>query len=254
MAQFLRSGPARFTMPKKAIVVADAIAEEILAQGLPPGTPVATEGQMLSQFQIGRATLREALRLLEAEGVISVRAGSKGGAVVQAPSLDRLARLLSIVFAVSGTTIGEVVVARRLFEPDVCRLAAENATDEEIEELGENVGRSRAALAAGGETIEIFRDFHSGVMTAGRNRALSAFWLASSSIITQQVGVGYHRAQPAAAQAAHEEILAAIKGRDKAAARDAMARHTDEVLGYLEGNHSGQLDHAVRFMGSPHAR
>ena len=250
MSFSVRAGAGGFNVPKKAIVIADAIAEEIFEQKLPPGTPLATESQMLSEFGVGRATLREALRLLEAEGLIVVRAGSNGGAVVGSPSLDRLARMLSILFTVSGTTIGEVFVARRVFEPDLCALAAANATDEDIVALEEIVARSGEAVRAGTDSVIPFREFHSTVATAAKNRALSAFWLASTSIITTQVGVGLHRDDPEGAQAAHEKILAAIKRRDPARARSAMAKHTEEVLGYLEDNHSERLENEVQFIGS----
>ena len=246
----VRSGPSRFTVPKKAIVIADVIAEEIFAQALTPGTPLATESQMLKEFQVGRATLREALRLLEAEGLIVVRAGSNGGAVVGSPSLDRLGRLLSILFAVSGTTIGEVVVARRLFEPDLSALAAANANDDEIAALEDNVARSRDAVREGRETLDYFREFHMAIAIAGKNRALSAFWLAASTLVQQQVGVGYHREDKSGAQDAHEAILAAIKGRNPVKARAAMATHTEAVLGYLEDNHNQQLENAVRFISA----
>ena len=77
---------------KTAIVIADAIAEFIFARRLAPGTVLATEAQMIAEFGVGRATLREALRLLEAEGLVLVRAGPNGGAIVQQPTPDRLAR------------------------------------------------------------------------------------------------------------------------------------------------------------------
>ena len=62
--------------PKLAVMVADAIAEEIFAKGLAPGVVLATESKMLGQFGVGRATLREALRLLEA---IRMRDPAKAG-------------------------------------------------------------------------------------------------------------------------------------------------------------------------------
>src|SRR5713101_6510309 len=111
--------------PKLAVMVADAIAEEIFEKGLAPGVVLATESKMLDQFGVGRATLREALRLLEAEGLIAVRAGPNGGAVVQRPSEDRLARLLSILLAVAGTTLQDVIEARQVLEPALASLAAE---------------------------------------------------------------------------------------------------------------------------------
>jgi DNA-binding FadR family transcriptional regulator len=239
-----------FHLPKKAIVIADAIAEEIFEKSLPAGTPLATEAEMLNEFQVGRATLREALRLLEAEGLIVVRAGSNGGAVVGRPSLDRLARLLSMMFAVSGTTIGEVVAARRLFEPELCSLAAENADDDDLARLESLIEQSRAAIDDPRRSVELSAEFHTAVAVAGKNRALTAFWLTSSSILSQQVGVGYHRADLQDALRAHEKIFSAISRRSPQQARSAMTKHMEAVFDYLEQRHGDQLGDAVRFLSA----
>jgi GntR family transcriptional regulator, transcriptional repressor for pyruvate dehydrogenase complex len=239
-----------FHLPKKAIVIADAIAEDILARNLPPGTPLAKEAEMLSEFGVGRATLREGLRLLEAEGLIVVRAGSNGGAVVGRPSLDRLARLLSMMFALSGTTIGEVVAARRLFEPELCALAAENADAEDVARLESLIEQSREAIDDPRRSVELSAEFHTAVAIAGKNRALAAFWLTSSSILSQQVGVGYHRADLQDALRAHEAICTAISKGARQQARSAMTKHMEAVFDYLEQRHGDQLGDAVRFLGA----
>jgi DNA-binding FadR family transcriptional regulator len=237
-----------FTTPKKALLIADALAQEIFEKGLEPGTPLATEAEMLNDFKVGRATLREALRLLEAEGLIVVRAGSHGGAVVGRPSLDRLSRLLSILFAVSGTTVAELVAVRRIFEPELCSLAAEHATDEEIAYLELLMSQAKAALHDVRRSVELSAEFHTAVAIAGKNRVLTTFWLASSHIINQQMGVGYHRADVEGAYRAHEKIMAAIRKRSPQQARAAMTTHVEAVFSHLEQSQGRELTDPVRFL------
>jgi DNA-binding FadR family transcriptional regulator len=233
--------------PKKALVVADAIAEEISAKGLSPGTPLATEAEMLSEFGVGRGTLREALRLLEAEGIIEVRAGANGGTLVGVPSLDRLSRLLSILLSTSGATIREVMAARRLFEPEMCALAAANADAADVERLTALVQQSEGARDDVARMVALSSDFHDAVAVASKNHVLATFWLASSRIVSRQVGVSYHHANPEQAHHAHLQILAAIRKRSVPQARRAMAGHMEAVFSYLEQTLGADLASAVRF-------
>lgn len=56
-------------------VIADAIADHILEQNLPTGARLANEAQMVEQYGAGRSSVREALRLLEADGLVDIRPG-----------------------------------------------------------------------------------------------------------------------------------------------------------------------------------
>jgi GntR family transcriptional repressor for pyruvate dehydrogenase complex len=224
--------------PKMAVMVADAIAEDILKRGLAPGVVMATESQMLEQFKVGRATLREALRLLEAEGLITVRAGPNGGAVVQQPSPDRLARLLSILVTVSGTTLEDVFEARYLIEPELASLAAANATTVEIRGLEEAI-----------ETLDADR-FHSLVATASRNMLLGSFWFAVRHIAdAQQVGVRYSSELLADSARSHSKIVDAIRKRDSERAAATMRKHIRANQEYLKTTYPHLLSAPVRLVG-----
>lgn len=72
-----RRAPGR--PPKMATVVADAIANDILARGLRPGDVLPTEAAMIEEFKVARSTLREALLLLESEGLLIIRPGRRPG-------------------------------------------------------------------------------------------------------------------------------------------------------------------------------
>ena len=233
---------------KMAVVVADSIADDIFTRGLVPGVVLATESQMLDQFGVGRATLREGLRLLEAEGLISVRAGPNGGAVVQRPSEDRLARLLSILLAVAGTTLQDVIEARQVLEPALASLAAQHADADDLAQLDVAVARLQANEGGGG-FLALSGDFHSVVARASRNRALSSFWFAIEKIVDgQQAGVHYTPESMQGAIRAHKRIGEAIRRHDPAAAAEAMRRHMAGHLLYLQETHPAVLRSEVRLV------
>jgi GntR family transcriptional repressor for pyruvate dehydrogenase complex len=232
---------------KMAVAVAEAIAEDMFNRGVPPGSVLATEAQMIDQFRVGRATLREALRLLEAEGLITVRAGPNGGAVVQQPSPDRLARLLSIMLVVSGTSLREVLEARQVLEPELARRAALNAVDEDVVRLLDACDRSAESSGNLRDFLEAMGEFHSALANASGNKALSAFWFAVRRVVeVLEAGVHHSPDSIEGALRAHRRIAEAIRRKDADGAEAAMTRHMAAHLRYLETEHPQVLVSIVR--------
>src|SRR4051794_1844056 len=105
------AAPIRFSeleVRKLSTLLADSITETILKNGMQPGDRLPPEREMREQFGVGRGTLREALRVLEAEGLIIVRAGPHGGPVVTKPDAERLARMLILLLIGWGATLQDV--------------------------------------------------------------------------------------------------------------------------------------------------
>jgi GntR family transcriptional repressor for pyruvate dehydrogenase complex len=240
-----RSTPVR--RQKMAVSVAEAIAEDMFSRGVAPGAVLATEAQMIEQFGVGRATLREALRLLEAEGLIAVRAGPNGGAVVQKPSPDRLARLLSIVLVVSGTTLEEVIEARQVLEPELARRAALNADAPAVNRLLELCERGAEASGNTRNFMEAMAEFHSVLANASGNTALSAFWFAVRRVVeVPEAGVHHSLDSIEGALRAHRRIAEAIRRHDAEGAATAMKSHMAAHLRYLKSAHPQLLSSWVR--------
>src|SRR3954454_22738188 len=99
---------AELEVRKLSTLLADSITETILKNGMQPGDRLPPEREMREQFGVGRGTLREALRVLEAEGLITVRSGPHGGPVVSKPDALRLARLLILLLVSWGATLRSV--------------------------------------------------------------------------------------------------------------------------------------------------
>src|SRR5207248_107530 len=123
MADRLRRPVVR--SPKTSEVIARDLAARIAEGGLAPGSRLPVERVMLESLGVGRTTLREALRLLETRGVLTIRAGPKGGPVVRRPSAEAfgdaraagsvvLRVLLETLKSIAdGTTVGVEYTPRR---------------------------------------------------------------------------------------------------------------------------------------------
>src|SRR5262249_9419246 len=114
--------------PQTYLSKAQQVAQDLLARiddsDVQPGQSFATEAELLQQFDVSRPTLREGIRILEAQGVLEQRPGPGGGLVVRRPSLDMLAHSLSVYLRFNDVPFVAVLQAREVVEP---ALAAEAA-------------------------------------------------------------------------------------------------------------------------------
>ena len=121
-------GRSRWT-EKVAEVVAREIVHDIVRRNLKPGTKLPPESEMLATYQLGRASLREALRILEVQGLIVIRPGRGGGPVVANFSSRDFGRMSTLHFHVGRATFRDLVQARMVMEPVMAGLAAQRADD-----------------------------------------------------------------------------------------------------------------------------
>lgn len=112
---------SRIRVPKTSEIVADQIRAQIVRGERNEGDFLPPEGQLMDSLGISRPTLREAFRILEAEGLISVVRGSRTGAKVHKPSVELVARYAGYVLEAQGTTIADLYQARLAIEPSVVR-------------------------------------------------------------------------------------------------------------------------------------
>jgi GntR family transcriptional regulator, transcriptional repressor for pyruvate dehydrogenase complex len=120
---------------KLAETVAKQIVDDIFADGLQPGAKLPGEREMLERFGISRGTLREALRILEAHGLLIIRSGPRGGPIVAQMTARDFNKACSLHFKAAGITIQQLWEARLGLEPTLARLATENLDDASRAEL-----------------------------------------------------------------------------------------------------------------------
>ncbi|WP_319453111.1 MULTISPECIES: FadR/GntR family transcriptional regulator [unclassified Mycobacterium] len=114
---------------KLARKVAKSLEADILASNALVGDIYASEDDLRSQFGVGRAVVREAVRLLEHHGVARMRRGPYGGLVIQAPDARALTRAVVVYLEYVGTTVEDLLAARSVFEPYAAKMAADRISE-----------------------------------------------------------------------------------------------------------------------------
>lgn len=111
-------------VPKTAELLATHVRKQIVRGELAEGEALPSESMLMEEFSVSRPTLREAFRILESEGLITVRRGARGGARVQVPSPEVAARYTGLVLQHRGTTLADVFDARVVVEAPAAGILA----------------------------------------------------------------------------------------------------------------------------------
>lgn len=125
--------------PKAAVLVAAELRRQIVSGRLKPGDKLHPENVLQSEFAISRPTLREALRLLESESLITISRGKHGGARVISVDLGALATQVGVFLQIEGTTLEDVWLARTVIEPPAAGLLAARRDHAALAELEANI-------------------------------------------------------------------------------------------------------------------
>lgn len=126
-------------------MVAAELRRQIVTGELKPGDKLHSESVLRTKFEISRPTLREAMRLLEAESLIAITRGQHGGARVKAMDLGAAARQVGVFLQIQGTTLEDVWVARTIIEPAAAGLLARLRTPAAFVELEANIAVAQEA-------------------------------------------------------------------------------------------------------------
>src|SRR6266536_4309932 len=213
-------------VPKASDVLADDLRERILRGDFPEGTALPTERDLVVQTQMSRATVREALRILEVQGLVRVKAGRAGGAFVQKPGEESVAD--SVALAIRGRRIrmAALLETREAIEPACAQLAAKYRTDADLERLD----KANEAISVDGPLADFLQanvDWHVAVAIASHNELLTGFMLAlSRAIYTSTDTQGFIDADVRRTTIkAHRAITEAIRAQAPDAAARRMSRH-----------------------------
>ena len=145
----------------------------LMRQGqLQPGDRLPAERELCEHFGVSRVTVREALRVLEANGLVEIRVGARGGAFVRSPSKERVGEGILDYLTMSSVTSEDVTELRMVLELGIIPLVCERATEEDIEDLLALCHRAREALAAGTYDMSMSVEFHTRVAHAAHNGAI----------------------------------------------------------------------------------
>lgn len=189
---------------------------------------LTTERELSETFKVSRATVREAIFALESMKLVDRRQGN--GTYVVASSEEALVLPLAAALFHEKDDLIDIFFLRKIIEPEIAQLASENATLEEIAELEEIIGEQQREAALGLSPIRKDAEFHNLLARMARNRVLERLVLALADLLTQ-TRERYMQTDDRIQRSllGHQQILAAIKGRDGTAARKAMRRHLEDV-------------------------
>lgn len=154
-----------------SVIIADV--RRALSEGrLEAGAPLGTEKDLAAQYGVSRIVARDALRSLQALGMVEIRMGKGGGARIARGNPRLFAEALAIQLDLTGITAAEVLDAQRAIECMAAELAALNATRADVARLTELVDQAEQAIGDRGEYARLSRAFHFAVAEASRNRVL----------------------------------------------------------------------------------
>ena len=186
------------------------------------------EKELSETFKVSRSTVREAILSLETMRLVERRQGD--GTYVIATSEEALVQpLASSLFGEKDDLI-DIFYLRKIIEPEVAQIAAENATTEEIEELEKILGQQQAELGSDGSEVRTDSAFHHLLARMAKNRILERLMLALVDLLGQtrdEYLLSEERKRGSAK--GHQKILDAIKARNGGAARQAMLKHLADV-------------------------
>jgi GntR family transcriptional repressor for pyruvate dehydrogenase complex len=220
--------------------VAAQILEAFYAEGLKPGEWLGTEAKMAERFNVSRVTIRDAVSGLAARGLIDVRVGARGGLRIATSDPERLIDAFSIQLRLMGLTRDELFEAMLAIEPVTASLAAERATDEQIECLRRLVEQSSEAFDDPLRFSTLAVGFHQSLSEISGNRALRASLAALRSNQLLHMGPPPTRRIAERVARIHHSILEAIAAHDPAVARERMREHLAAVSG-ASTEHSARL-------------
>jgi GntR family transcriptional regulator, transcriptional repressor for pyruvate dehydrogenase complex len=220
-----------------AQIVADT-RHALIDKLLKPGDFVGTEKDIAARYGVSRIVARDALRSLEALGIVEIRMGKGGGARVAQGNPRLFAEALAVQLDLTGVTAAEIMDAQRAIECLAAELAAENATASDVARLKACLADAKAKLEDVAAFTESCRDFHLAVAEASHNRVLvvqlislqHVSWPADNRTLTPKVG---RRVLDV-----HHELTALIEMRDAAGARHLMDDHVRMIRARRVAEHA----------------
>jgi GntR family transcriptional regulator, transcriptional repressor for pyruvate dehydrogenase complex len=224
-------------VPKTCDVLAERLQQQIVEGTYPPGAALPTERELVATTGLSRGSVREALRILEAQGLVRTRPGRHGGTVVAQPSDESLGTHITRFAKVRGVPLHALVEARQALEPMVAYLAARNRTAEDLADLVSISARlDEAAENDVPRFLEENANWHTALAKASHNDLLRAFTASISGLMLDASRIENFASDEVRklVTIAHRRILQAIEAQDADAARRRAERDVAAYARHLE--------------------
>lgn len=225
---------------KASDVLADRLRARILGRGMRAGEGLPSEAELINEHGFSRGTVREALRLLESDGLIEIRRGPRGGVRVAHPDLSQVSRSVALLLTMAETSMRSFSEFRRLVEPAAAAAAATNATAAQRAWLLELAEQSDLRQAKWEPSVE----FHTAIASCSGNEILRVVVSAFGQELSWHApGERLSPEDMDKTRCAHRSVAEAIESGDADRAARVMRRHLDEFENVLDSQ--GRLDEPI---------
>ena len=230
--------------PIRQVRAADLITTQLrrrIVREMKDGETLPPEAVLMERFSVARQTLRDALRILEGEGLLTIRRGVHGGAVVHRPDPSVTARSAALVLESRGATLADVYQARAMVEPSCAAMLARHASPDDIAALREALAQTAGPAIAPVAAIRSHMAFHRLVTHLAGNHTVALLTDLIRHIIeaASEEQVIADPTSPETARAlrsghlTHAKLVDLIEAGDHETARDLWTRHLEGSEDYL---------------------
>ncbi len=210
-------------------LIARQIRSAIVNGTMKLGDRLPAERDMAEQFQASRVSVREAIKSLEAAGLLTIKRGS--GVFVAEISSKPMTDSLSSILKIQKTSVDELMEARIIIEPSIVRLATERITPEDFQELDRNIEETARIIKSNAPASSINIEFHSLLARATHNLVI-ALTMENMFNVTKEWfserGGDPNKMMNLSKQSLlyHKKILKALRERDSQRVYELMLKHT----------------------------
>jgi GntR family transcriptional repressor for pyruvate dehydrogenase complex len=223
-----------------ARIIADV--RRALGEGsLKPGEVLGTEKDLAARYGASRIVARDALRSLEALGIVEIRMGKGGGARIARGNPCLFAEALAIQLELAGIGAGEVLDAQRAIECMAAELAARNATPAHVARLTDLVDQAERALDNRGDYARLSRAFHFALAEASRNRVLVVQLISLDRVAVSVREKTFPVDVAQRVLGVHRELARCIAEGDPDGARRVMDEHMGVIRRRSVGESAGEI-------------
>lgn len=233
------SAPERIESGVRSLELAEVLEALIVGGGIVIGESLPAERDLMVQHQVSRTTVREALRILGAKGLIEVRRGRRGGSYVQAPSSASVSRSLDLFIQGHEIRFSDLLAVREAIEPVAAAQAALRRSAEDMAALYDILDQADEAL----DDVRLFSqlniDWHIAVVRASHNPLFLSFMTSiGPALYVATDGEEFDKDTWRTVAHAHRRITEAIDSGDAESASRRMTRHVTSYSELLDRKHS----------------
>lgn len=225
--------------PAKSGTLSSAIVDQfrlaLFSGQLQPGQFIGSEASIAEEFNVSRMVSRDALRTLEALGIVEIRTGVRGGVSVAAGNAEKFSDSLAIQLKLIGLSTEEMLEAQLACVLVAVELAAQRRTDEDIVRLRQARDRCTEVGADPDTFTAASLNFMEAILTTSGNRVMLAEYRALRKVLAPILKVNTNERSVTLIQMSNDILIESIENRDVKRASAVMRRRVQEIIKTIVG-------------------